>query len=372
MQRRKKTLRWMIGLFFSGLLALTFLSNTIQGLSLPKVSAAKPEMGGLDQNVSGDGFLQAAHTAQLYAEGDWKVDKIFKRKNDRVKRGDPLVTFDTASTKSTLQDENARYEQQKLQLAKLADQLKTMLRSDDAAGIENQKRDIEAHRLDMQVQERKIADLKKQISEGGTLKAPIDGVITSLNASEGAVSGRGQPVVEIADDASGYLFSIVANSSDASPLRIGDKVTVQLDETPQRSIDGIISEIEDTSADKSGGSSGDGGGDGSEGSNKKITFDVKDPKLKPGLKASVSIRNQSKSFGMQIPKSALKQDNNGFYVFTVTEKDGPLGTAYYVSKTYVSIKDENEDTVVTEGLMPDEKFVTEASEPISDGDRVRY
>lgn len=361
----------MIGLFFSGLLALTFLSNTIQGMSLPKVSAEKPEMGGLDQNVSGDGFLQAAHTAQLYAEGDWKVDKILKRKNDRVKRGDPLVTFDTASTKRTLQDENTRYEQQKLQLAKMADQLKTMLRSDDAAGLENQKRDIEAHRLDMQVQERKIDDLNKQIAEGGTLKAPIDGVITSLNASEGATSGRGQPVVEIADDASGYRFSIKANSSDASPLRIGDKVAVQLDETPQRSIDGIISEIEDTSADNSGGNSGNGA-DGSEVGNKKITFYVKDPNLKPGLKASVSIRNQSKSFGMQIPKSALKQDNNGYYVFTVTEKDGPLGTAYYVNKAYVTIKDENEDTVVTDGLMPDEKFVTESSEPISDGDRVRY
>jgi len=368
MQRRKKTLRWIIGLFFSSLLALTFLSNTIQGLSLPKVSAQKPDMGGLAQNVSGDGFLRAAHTAQLYAEGDWKVDKILKRKNDRVKRGDTLVTFDTASTKRTLQDEQARYEQQKLQLAKLTDQLKTMLRTDDADGIENQKRDIERHRLDMQVQERKIADLNKQISEGGTLKSPIDGVITSLNASEGAVSGRGQPVVEIADDASGYQFSVEASTTDAYPLRIGDKVAVQLDESPGRSIDGIISEIENASADNTGGNGANGSNDG----NKKITFDVKDPKLQPGLKASVSIRNQSKTFGLQIPKSALKQDNNGYYVFAVAEKDGPLGAAYYVSKAYVTIKDENEDTAVVDGLRPDEKIVTESSEPISDGDRVRY
>lgn len=36
-----------------------------------------------------------------------------------------------------------------------------------------------------------------------------------------------------------------------------------------------------------------------------------DAKLQPGLKAYVSISNQSRSFGMQIPKSVLKQDNDG-------------------------------------------------------------
>ncbi|QYR23475.1 efflux RND transporter periplasmic adaptor subunit [Paenibacillus sp. sptzw28] len=362
MQRRKKTLGWMIGLFFAILLVLTFLSNTIQGMSLPKVTVSKPEMGGLDLTVSGEGFLQPAHTAQLYAEGEWKVDKVLKRKNDRVNRGDPLVTFDTASTERTLLDEETRYEQLKLQLDKMADQMKTMLRSDNSSDIANLKRDIEKQQLDMEMQQRKINDLRKQISEGRTLKAPVDGIITSLNASEGAFSSRGQPIIEIADDASGYQFSLNANSDNASPLRIGDKVTVILDEVPLRRVDGIISEIEDAS--------GASANDNSD--NKKITFEVQDPKLQPGLKASVSISNQSKSFGMQIPKSVLKSDNDGDYVFTVTEKDGPLGAAYYASKTYVTVKDENGDTVVTEGLMPDEKFVTESSEPLSDGDRVRY
>ncbi|RCW49557.1 efflux RND transporter periplasmic adaptor subunit [Paenibacillus prosopidis] len=364
MQRRKKTLSWMIGLFFIMLLVLTFLSNTIQGMSLPKVSVQEPEMGGLDLNVSGNGFLQPAHTAQLYAEADWKVDKILKRKNDRVKRGDSLVTFDTTSTKRTLQDEKTRYKQKELQLAKLMDELKIMLRSEDTSGIEDKKRDLENQKLDMQVQERKIADLQKQIVEGGTLRAPVDGIVISLNASEGATSSRGQPIIEIADDAAGYQFAIVADSNDASMLRIGDKVSVQLDEEPRRSIEGFISDIEDAEAGGNDGSSG--------GTNKKITFDVTDSQLQPGLKAYVSISNQSRSFGMQIPKSVLEQDNNGYYVFTLTEKNGPLGTAYYASKTYVTIKDENGDTAVTDGLMPDEPFITDSSEPISDGDRVRY
>jgi len=350
----------MIGLFFAALLALTFLSNTIQGMSLPKVAVDQPLTGGLSLNVTGDGFLQPAQTASLYAEGDWTARRIHVGKNDRVKKGDPLVTFDTSATQGTLLDEKARYEQKSLQLAKMTDQMKLALRSDDEAAIDNLKRDIRAQQLDMEVQQRKIAELERQIAEGGTLEATIDGVVTKLNASEGAVAGRGQPVVEIADDAAGYRFSIVADSNDAAALHIGDTVKIRLDEEPRRTIDGTISEIEDA-ADNAGGGSG-----------KKITFDVLGSGLKPGLKASVDIRHQSKSFGVQIPKSALHNDNSGYYVFTVSEKEGPLGTAYYASKTYVTIKDENADTVVTDGLMSGEKYVTESSEPIGDGDRVRY
>ncbi|MBN2983821.1 MULTISPECIES: efflux RND transporter periplasmic adaptor subunit [Cohnella] len=359
-ERRKKTLRLTIGLFFAALLALTFLSNTIQGLSLPKVSVEKPATGGLDLIVTGDGFLEPAHVAQLFASGDWTVENIRVEKNDRVRKGDPLVEFDTASTERTLEDQQTRYKQKQLQLSKMTDQLKTMLRSGDEAGVENLKRDIEIHRLDMQVLEREIDDLKKLIDEGRTLKSPVDGIVTEINVSEGVAANRGQPAVSVADDVSGYTFSITADSDEASMLRIGDSVSVQLDETPPRNVDGIISNIEDAAADADGNA------------NKRITFGLKDADLSPGLKAAVEIRNQSPSFGLQIPKSALHSDTNGYYVFTLTEKDGPLGAAHYVSKTYVTVKDENGDTVVADGLMPDERFVTDASEPISDGDRVRY
>lgn len=358
----------MIGLFFAALLALTFLSNTIQGMSLQKVAVEKPGTGELDLNVSGDGFLRAAYTARLYSEGDWKVVDVHVGNDDRVKKGDPLVTFDVSSARRSLEDEKARYEQLKLQLDKMGDQLKMALRNEETDNLVNLKRDYESKQLDMAIEKRKIDDLKKQIAEGETLKSPVDGVITALNASEGAVSSRGQPVVEIADDASGYRFSIVADSNDASPLNIGDKVKVRLDETQPRTIEGTITDIEDAAS----GGGGSAGANGSDGSDKKITFEAKDPKLEPGLKAFVDITHQSQSFGMLIPKSVLEQDNDGFYVFTVKEKDGPLGTAYYVSKTYVTIRDENEDTVVTDGLLPDDEFVTESSEPISDGDRVRY
>ncbi|WP_309123514.1 efflux RND transporter periplasmic adaptor subunit [Paenibacillus sp.] len=357
MIQRKRTLRWLIGLFFAALLTLTFLSNTIQSLSLPKVSVETPELGALERSVSGEGFLRPAQTASLYPQGDWTVEAIHKRDGDRVRKGDPLIDFDTESTRRALQDEKTRYEQKKLQMEKLLDQMKTALRDGDTTGTDNQKRDLQVMELDMDIQRRSIADLERRIAEGGTLTAPFDGVVTKVNASEGASVGRSQPVVELADDASGYSFDFTADSDDASALQVGAAVKVWLDETPRRSVAGLISDIEDASED---------------GSLKTITIEVGGPGLEPGKRAFVDVSQMSDARGVKIPKSTLKSDSGGDYVFTVAEEDGPLGTAYYVRATYVTVQEENGDTAVVEGLMPTDRVVAEASEPIDDGDRVRY
>ena len=231
------------------------------------------------------------------------------------------------------------------------------MQNGDTSGIENQKRDLKIQQLELEIQQRKIADMEKQIAEGRTMTAPFTGVITAIHASEGATASRGQPVVEIADDTFGYCFDFTANSADASALKVGETVSVWLEETPRRSVDGVISEIENASDD---------------GSMKRITIEISGPDLQPGIKASVSISRLSEALGLKIPKSAIRSDNNGYYVLTVTEEEGPLGSEYYVRNTYVTIKDENEETAVVDGLMPNDLIVTEASEPVADGDRVRY
>lgn len=350
-------LRLAIALFFAALLLLTFLSNTIQGLSFPKVAVERPEMGALEKNVSGEGFLEPSQTVKLYSEGDWKVEHIAKKKGDRVRKGETIMSFDTESTQRSLEDERTRREQQLLQLEKIEEEMKIALRDGDPSVSDNLMRELESLRLEMELQQRKIEDLEKKLRNGTRLTAPVDGVLTSLNAAEGAAVGPGQPVAELADDASGYSFGFTADRDNASTLRIGDEVKVWIEDTPERSVQGVISEIEDGSED---------------GSLKSITVEMTDRGLEPGMRASVSISRMSESMGAQIPKSAVHGDNNGDYVFTVSEADGPLGTAYYVDKTYITIKDENEETVIAEGLMPTDRVVTETSEPIDDGDRVRF
>lgn len=387
MHRRKIALRWAIGIFFGGLLVLTFLSNTIQSLTLPKVAVETPEMGALDLSVDADGYLQPAYSAQLIPLGDWTVSEVHVKKGDRVKKGDSVVTFDTTSTERSLEDEQARYKQQQIQLEQLLDALKPLLRDGDQDAIDRQKRDIESQQLSLDMEQRKVEDLEKQISDGQVLRAPTDGIVSALNVETGANVSPGQPVGTIASDASGYQLIITASGDAGDALRIGDKVTVQVDDSDAkqaeasgqtaaggkkalagldvRQLQGTISAIE--TATGSGGNGGDAGSDA-----KQVTVDISGTGLSPGLKATAYIAQQGKSPGLKIATDALHSDDSGAYVFAVTDKEGPLGSSYFAEKAYVTTGEQTDDTVlILNGLGPDERVVTDASEPLSDGDRVR-
>lgn len=378
MHRRKKALRWAIGVFFGGLLVLTFLSNTIQSLTLPKVAVETPDMGSLDLSVDADGYLQPAYTAQLMPLGSWTVSQIHVKKGDRVKKGDPIFTFDTTETQRSLEDEKARYEQQKIQLAQLQTALKPLLRDgSDEDAIDRQKQDIEVQQLNLDIERRKVEDLEKQIRDGQVLRAPADGIVASLNVEESATVSPGQPVGTVASDASGYQLVISASGDAADALRIGQSVTVQVDDADarqtaasgQKAHAGLnIRQLQGTiSAIEAAGSGGDAGSDA-----KQVTIDVAGTDLSPGLKASAYIPQEGTSPGLKISTDALQSDDNGTYVFAVTDREGPLGSSYYVEKAYVTTGEQTDDTVlILNGLKPDERVVTDTSEPLSDGDRVR-
>ncbi|MBB6730249.1 efflux RND transporter periplasmic adaptor subunit [Cohnella zeiphila] len=378
--KRKTALRWALGLFFGGLLVLTFLSNTIQSLSLPKVAVEKPTVGSLDLSISEDGFLQPAYTAPLVPLGNWTVTTVHVKKSDHVKKGDPLLTFDTTTTQRSLEDEKTRYEQLQIQYLQMQEALKPLLRQgDDEDAIEKQKQDLQVKQLDMEIERRQIADLEKQIRDGEVLRAPFDGIVSSLSVEAGANVSPGQSVCTVASDASGYqlVFSASGDAADALQLGGNVKVAIAATDMPQtegkdlpafngpggRVLDGKISAIESGS----GQSGGEGGSDA-----KTVTVDVSGDGLSPGLKATANIPQQSASPGFKIPVDALHSDDSGSYVFVATAKEGPLGSSYYAVKAYVNTGEQSDDTVVIlSGLSPDERVVTDSSEPLSDGDRIR-
>ncbi|QHW34014.1 efflux RND transporter periplasmic adaptor subunit [Paenibacillus rhizovicinus] len=367
MERRKRMLRWAIGLFVLALLLLTYLSTTIQTMALPKVAVEEPSMGSLDLSITEEAYLEPAYSAPLTPLGNWKVTDVHVKKGERVKKGDPLLTFDPAETERTLEDDKTRYKQQQIKLSQLLIGLKPLLREGaDSDTIGKQKKDIEAQQLEMEIASRQINDLEKQIHDGRVLRAPFDGVVTTLSAEAGITVSPGQQVCVLASDTSGYQVEIPASGDAASALQIGREAEVVIDGEGFDPLTGKISGIE--SASEQGAASGDEAGSDA----KTITIDIVGTGLSPGLKATVYIEQESGKPGFKIPVTALKADDSGAYVFTVTVKEGPLGSSYFVKKTYVETGDASDDTVVIQsGLMPEERIVTDTSEPLSDGDRVR-
>ncbi|MFD2700861.1 efflux RND transporter periplasmic adaptor subunit [Paenibacillus shunpengii] len=369
MSTKKRTLRLIIILFFTVLLLLTFLSNTIQSLTLPKVAVEKAAMGSLDLSVSEEGYLQPAYSTPLMSAGNWTILKVHAEKGDHVSKGDPLITFDLGVTERALEDAKTRYQKDELVLNQLMEALKPLLREDDTEAIANQEHQIEIQKLNMTIQQRELKDLEQQILDGRVLRAPYDGVVTELTAKEGITVSAAQQVCIIASDDSGYKLDVIVSEYQASTLRIGGEVKVNIDDGGVRVLDGIISSIENQGDPASASASESGAADPD---SRAVTIDVNGTDLKPGLKATAYIHQESQQPGFMVPADVMQSDLNGTYLFTVSVTEGPLGSSYFAKKTYVNIGAKNNETVViTNGLLPEELFITDTSEPLSDGNRVR-
>ena len=154
-----------------------------------------------------------------------------------------LATFNTDDGKDELADEKARYRQQQIGLDKLRDDFIAAQHNTDDAQIRAITRDIESAKLDMEIQQRKVARLQKQLTNGTSLKAAVSGIVTAVNLTPGLPAQGEDPAVSVTD-ASGPLQLIAALPEEqAKYLIIGDETEVTVRSIDQMPIRGEITDI---------------------------------------------------------------------------------------------------------------------------------
>ncbi|MDF2961538.1 MAG: biotin/lipoyl-binding protein [Paenibacillus sp.] len=364
--KRKRTIRWASGIFTGSLLLLTFFSNTYQQMTLPKVSVEKPQISQLSYEIDGEGTIRPKRTVSLYDQSGWTVKEVLVQEGDAVKKGQPLLIFDSSSAEKNLADEQDRLAKQQLDLEKLQAKLKLNGIGGEASKIDEIKRQITSLKLDMSIQTRKIDSIRKDISDKGSLVAPFDGLIDDLQADVGLSASQGKAVIQIADLSQGWELETTIEADYANRLVTGESVDVRIKETAPRFVKGKVAEIEKP---ESGGNQTQSG---SSSDMSKVILDINDPKLTGGELAEFRL---TKKVGMPrplVPKTAVKTDSQGEYILTVEETKRPLGNEFRVRKKYVHTEDSDNTNAILNGtFMTDEKIVTESSEPLSDGDRIR-
>ncbi|WP_308637638.1 efflux RND transporter periplasmic adaptor subunit [Paenibacillus silvisoli] len=371
LQRRKRVMGIALALFFGALAVLTFFSNTIAGLALPKVTVTKPDFGQLERTISGEGELEAEKTEELYAEGDGNVTKIHVEEGDAVKKGQTLISYDTTEAERNLADEETRYAQAKLRMEKQREGIVDALRQDNQAGVRDLKRDLQIAEYDLEIQRRKLVTMREGIEQSSAVRAPFDGIVTDLQVTEGLPSSRGQAVAVIADVSRGLVFTFTEDADDADKLRIGETVSLSAYiGDKRRMVKGKVDDIED--AEDSGSSGGAGSGDSGDEKSKTITIKVNGQELQLGSQVKLSVKKTGRLGGIILASDSVQQGSDGYFVWTVKEKKGPLGSVYTAEKAAVTIGDSDEtNTEIVDGIMPDEQVVEEMSEPLSEGQRVR-
>jgi RND family efflux transporter MFP subunit len=158
---------------------------------------------------------RAGHIASLAAPSPTRVSKVYVSFGAHVKAGDPLVEFEQPAFDAAAKGADAA-----LAAAERASE-RTQRLAD--AGVVPRK-DAEAAASDLGVARLNAINAKRS-RELSTLRSPIDGVVTKLNAVLGASADPTQVMVEVADPTA-IDAMLTLSPTDASRVKIGDEVAL--------------------------------------------------------------------------------------------------------------------------------------------------
>lgn len=95
------------------LLFFTFFSNTLQSLTLPKVTTVKPQTKSLEFTLEGSGKLTPLREAKLLNASGWKVRQVLVKEGEQVTKGQTLIRYDSQVAEAELKDEVAALDKQR-------------------------------------------------------------------------------------------------------------------------------------------------------------------------------------------------------------------------------------------------------------------
>lgn len=423
--KNRNVIKKSICIFIIVMFLLTFFSNTINNLMLPRVQAVSAKNGTLAEELRGSGIVEAKEVFNSYIKNSLTVEDIRVNTGDTVKKGQVIMVLNKKKLEKLLQDELTILEQKKLALQKLQEtsafQAKTDTFSineaerqiaDTKDDLEQKKKnlenvrdlfkigaetevnlqkarnelavaerlykkaldeknkptqnlniDIKSAELDIKLQKSRIDEIKDELETANNIAAPDDGVITALNCQKGSTLDPSVPLYTMSLPDGGFKLKVAVDSTKANYLVTGDEVEISINSLNEEKVKGKIIAITTPAVDKPG-----------ENNNlqKVIVIDLELKTLVGGEHADIYLKKETKNYEMLIPNEAVREERNDYYVFVIKESEGPLGKEYYIQKIKVFCEASDDSyTAVSGGLLFSDRVVFSSDKPLSEGDRVR-
>lgn len=154
---------------------------------------------------------------------------------------------------------------------------------------------------DIDIREAELnVESKQQAYNDCFVYAPFDGTIATLTAKVGESSGSSIGTLITNQK----LATISLNEVDIAKIELGQKVNLTFDAIEDLNITGKVAEIDSLGTVSQGVVSYD----------IKISFDVDDSRIKPGMSVDATIITETASDVLSVPNSAIKSFNGNSYV----------------------------------------------------------
>ena len=207
----------------------------------------------------------------------------------------------------------------------------------------------------------KLEELQQKIEEyqnapeTTSVTAPIAGRIVSMDVVPGDSVTSGQTVarIEIADK--GYICEISMSAEEARKIQVGAECTV----SNSWWYSDLTASVTQIRSDPQ-----------SQGKNRIVVITI-NGNVAEGQNLSFTIGDRNQSYDCVLPNSAIREDNDGKFVLTVTSKKTPLGVRYTAVRTNIEVIASDSTKSAVSGLYGSEFVITNATSPISDKQQVR-
>ena len=214
--------------------------------------------------------------------------------------------------------------------------------------------DLDAAKKAAEKQKEKVDKMKKE-SETTEIVSKYDGVVSAVSIKPGEVTVPDMPAVTIDITEEGYTVEVSVEGEKAKKVKTGTEAEIV--NSWSGDMQAVLTNIKN---DNTAGSK-----------NRTLVFSVTGD-VDPGTYVDLSIPCGSGNYDAIVPKSAVREDNKGHFVLTVTSKNSPLGNRYYAQRVDVEVLASDEvSSAVSGAIYSDDYVITTASSKISPGSQVR-
>jgi RND family efflux transporter MFP subunit len=313
--------------------------------ALVQVKTAVATIQPFAEIISAIGTVSArsGHIASLSPPAPARIAVVFVSQGQKVRAGSPLVAFEQAPFLAAAQSAQAA-------LVAAERNYERARRLADAGIVPRKDADQAATEL---AQARAAAALARRSAQLATLRSPISGVVTRLNAPLGASVDVTQPIVEVADlGALDIIFNV--SPSDAARVAPGASVTLSAGESARGEPLGVghITDVGGTV----------------DSATRSVAVRALAPATARPLRIGETIFGQIATAvharAIVVPVAALVPDGDGFKVFVVT-----TGNLARERKVSVGRRTEASAEIVS-GLAAGELVVTDGAYGLEDSVKV--
>lgn len=212
--------------------------------------------------------------------------------------------------------------------------------------IDDKKNEIEAQKKLVEKLKKEATSAKVTAQMGGTIKS------ISVSAGQSVEAQKEMAVIEINEQ--GYTFDYTVTKQQANKIKVGDEATVEY--MWEGEATAMVSAIKPDPTNP--------------GKSSIVSFSVTGD-VSANQSVNVSIGGNSQDYDCVIPKSAVRTDSSGSFVYVVNSKNSPLGNRYYAEKVTVQVIASDDIQAAVSGLYGNEYILTTSNKPIENGTQVR-